>query len=101
MPTMYWLAEQAVVLVRLPLGTCSSMVQLQLMSRTRQLFMHPGIAYSWGTRACAAAESRQQVPTCAAREKDVPQQSPTDLGGPCGQGADAIPQGCEAREDGV
>ena len=38
MPTMYWPVEQEVVVVRVPLGTCSNVVQL--MSSTRHLLMH-------------------------------------------------------------
>ena len=43
MPTMYWLGEQAVVVVTLPLGTCSNVDVVQLMNRTHQLFMRPGV----------------------------------------------------------
>ncbi len=98
MPTMYWPGEHAVVVVRPPLGTCSNVVHL--MSRMRQLFMRPGIACSLGTRVHATAEQRAD-PNMWCQRRALPQQAPADLGVSCGEGADAIPQGREAREDGV
>ena len=95
MPTMYWPAEQEVVVVRVPLGTCSNVVQL--MSSTRHLLMHSGIGTQLERQGV-----RSRFPTCAARRaRHLPQQAPTGLSVSCGQGADAIPQGREAREDGV
>ena len=95
---MYWLGEQAVVVVRLPLGTCGNVVQL--MSRTPQVFMQPGVARSLNARVCATATQTADSKICC-QERVSPQQAATGLGVSCGQGADAIPQGREAREDGV